>query len=130
MTRFDAILARMCAQSGGAYVHVDCPGGSASRELATAIGEDNLAILDEDHEVQILMPGNPAQAGSKAREVFGFVVALMTRDDVKGANALCITSSGQVTTWRDGRLQMESLPEDVLMAVFRQRNANAVASAG
>lgn len=130
MTRFDTIIARLCAQSGAAYLHIDCPPGLAPKEMAASIGEANLAMLDEDQEVQILAPGDPAQAGAGARKMFSLVTALMTRDGVQGANVVCITSSGEVTSWRDGRVQVERLPEEDLLSVFRQRNANAIASAG
>ncbi len=129
MTRFETILARLCAQSGAAYLHIDCPPGRAPRELADIIGADNLAILDEEQEVQIIVPGAPGPAGRDAREKFVMIVATMTRDEVEGANALCIVGSGAITRWSNGESHTERLPGDVRDEAFRQRDANAQTSA-
>ena len=81
-----------------------------------------------DHSINV--PGAPGPAGREAREKFVMIVAAMTRDEVEGANALCIVGSGAVTRWGDGEPRTERLPGDVLAAAFRQRDANADASAG
>lgn len=130
MIGFNSVLARMCAQSGGAYLHLDCPSDQIPDGLAAVIGADDLAVLRKDEEVQILPPGNPAQSGSAARDMFRRAVAMFEEAGATGANALCITSSGEVTTWYDGVHKVERLEKTVLMDVFRQRHANAIASAG
>lgn len=137
MTRFQTILARLCAASGETMLHVDSPAGRAMatmlsasglETLTDALGEENLAILTEDQEVQMLLPGNPAQAEAAGHiQLMRVIKALV---DVEGSSAMLITGSGKVSTWQQGGQPGADRLDDIhLTQAFTRRVANSMPAA-
>lgn len=132
MTRFQTILARLCATSGCTMMHVDSPPGlldklddDGRQTLAEAIGEDNLRVLSEDQEVQIIVPGNASEAESAGHiRMMRAIKALIA---VEGSSVMLVTGSGKVSAWVQGsNPAVERLDDDLMAEAFTRRVANTM----
>lgn len=134
MTRFQTILARLCASAGCTMLHVDAPDGlpealgvDGADMLADAIGTDGVAALVADQEFQMIVPG--ATSESEASGHIRMMRAIRALIAVEGSGITLVTGSGKVSTWRQGQAPgMETLAADHLAEALAHRAAGATAS--
>lgn len=132
MTKFQTILARLCAASGETMLHVDSIAGETLttelnadnlQALTEALGEDGIATLIEDEEVQLIMPGNPAQAESTGHIRMMQVIKALV--GIEGSSTMLVTGSGKISTWQQGGKPVMARLDDTLLAeAFTKRVAN------
>jgi len=135
MTKFQTILARLCAASGCTMLHMDSPGGlieaigDEGRDLLVeAIGVDGLATLADDQEIQLIVPGTPSDA--EATGHIRMMRAIKALIAIEGSSVMLVTGSGKVSTWEQGGTPgIERLDGDLLTEAMVRRANNGLAAA-
>lgn len=137
MTRFQTILAQLCAASGETMLHVDSVAGSTLLDaigvkgmaaLGDAITLENVAVLMKDQEVQMVLDGTPAEAEVRGSMALMRIVGILA--DVEGSSAMLINGSGKVTTWQQGGVcTAEDLDPELRLRALDRRAHRATAAA-
>lgn len=137
MTRFQTILAQLCAASGETLLHVDSVAGNGMLDaigvdglaaLGDAITLENVAVLMKDQEVQMVIDGTPAEAEVRGSMALMRIVGILA--DVQGSSAMLVNGSGKVTTWEQGGVcAAENLDPELRLRALDRRALRAVAGA-